>query len=443
MEERGVHRKVDPFSINIAMREQAVVEARSNPDKNTKVSPLDQLRSIRDEHGSDLFVSFTMSLKRKDQRSPSGEKLGINPRTTFGTPLGIYCYPIDYVIEYSEIESEDGDFYNGGLNAPFTGYNAWQNAFVFYINDVNPLQSEMSEGEYERGMRKLKEILKLSDYKFDEFKYFSQERAEVKTPAGFLWNATRNAAVNIYEEKPKKLVTDSEHIAVWNALLRKLGYKAAVDNGTGYIHENEPTQAVILDPSIIKVVSVIPRSDGQERLFYSVKDRLLKDPRLLEKIPVETFSRIPLSVASLALEDYIDTFGSFDIALQRVLAHEKMSTLIYTLATRPKPVRDLAFAAYDQTRLPLTARQMSYSSIMQFVLETDYRIDKTMGVIIAERLRKAMLTEHELYETYRQIVDSLLQRPYRVEDWSSMALIITGERGGPEDIRTELEKRDA
>ena len=44
-------------------------------------------------------------------------------------------------------------------------------------------------------------------------------------------------------------------INLWNKILHNvLGYDAIIDNGTGLIHDNEPTQACFLVPSSYKVV---------------------------------------------------------------------------------------------------------------------------------------------------------------------------------------------
>ena len=61
-------------------------EARRNPDVNKKIHPFDQLKSIAKKY-PDAYVTYTME-----------HKVGVNPQSKYATPLGIYAYPIKYVI---------------------------------------------------------------------------------------------------------------------------------------------------------------------------------------------------------------------------------------------------------------------------------------------------------------------------------------------------------
>ena len=56
-------------------------EKRSNPDKNPKLSAYDYLEQYKDD--PDVYISFT-----------DISKIGINPRSDFNTPNGIYTYPL-------------------------------------------------------------------------------------------------------------------------------------------------------------------------------------------------------------------------------------------------------------------------------------------------------------------------------------------------------------
>jgi hypothetical protein len=57
--------------------------------KQQKTSTLDQLRQIRDSANDPNLVFCTYT---------DINKLGINPRSNYETPIGIYAYPIDYVL---------------------------------------------------------------------------------------------------------------------------------------------------------------------------------------------------------------------------------------------------------------------------------------------------------------------------------------------------------
>lgn len=85
---------------------QFLIEKRKNPTKNPKISVNDEISEILKRYSSDkiagitnCFVSFTEL-----------DKLGINPLARFKemdeTPIGIYAYPAQYVMDYIE----DGDW---------------------------------------------------------------------------------------------------------------------------------------------------------------------------------------------------------------------------------------------------------------------------------------------------------------------------------------------
>ena len=79
-----------------------ISEARRNPDQNPKIPVVNQLKKIfkdnyeyyydprdvvREYHDDLYFVSMTKV-----------DKLGINPTSKYNTPLGIYAYPLSYVL---------------------------------------------------------------------------------------------------------------------------------------------------------------------------------------------------------------------------------------------------------------------------------------------------------------------------------------------------------
>ena len=71
---------------------QSLVERRAVDLPREPVS--DRLAKYRGR--ADVFVSF---------RDPVGgaPKIGINPKSTFNTPNGIYAYPIDYAIQHGQM----------------------------------------------------------------------------------------------------------------------------------------------------------------------------------------------------------------------------------------------------------------------------------------------------------------------------------------------------
>lgn len=108
---------------------------------------------------------------------------------------------------------------------------------------------------------------------FDELAKNAESESRQQTPAGFLWNVTRNIAIleteqrkektslSASENPPKKNEIRAEHRSsvVWTFILSKvLGYDYAFDEGnSGLIHPHEPTQAVFFNAKIIEFLETV------------------------------------------------------------------------------------------------------------------------------------------------------------------------------------------
>ena len=68
-----------------------LLESRKNPEQNPKLSAYEQLLKYKDN--PNVYISMT-----------GLPKLGINPLSKYNTPLGIYCYPLQYVWDIYDID---------------------------------------------------------------------------------------------------------------------------------------------------------------------------------------------------------------------------------------------------------------------------------------------------------------------------------------------------
>ncbi len=145
-------------------------------------------------------------------------KIGINPQSTYNTPLGIYSYPLTQ--EYYKLLITD--------KLPFASRQQYINLFSISenINSIN---------DYDNLDKDCEKLSKMYS-NFEEIKDMAFKTSYKSNDVSRFWNLTR-----LLSETPLQ----------WNALLRKLGYTNFYDYGEGIIHENEPTQFVILDPRII------------------------------------------------------------------------------------------------------------------------------------------------------------------------------------------------
>jgi hypothetical protein len=226
------------------MRISELIEARKNPDKNPKISVWDYVNAElpkADEIAdvSNMFVSFTTI-----------DKLGINPNSTYNTPLGIYAYPGEYVQYKARYNTND---------LPFAGGSEYANVFKVTGNIVN--LSELSSADELKYHQQLSEVYATAvkplgvswktavDTVYDLI-IESDNEARVKSPGGKLWYIMMKLTT-----LPTRSVTyawnTKPHIA-WNSLFRRIGIDGCIDNGDGIIHPVEPTQAVFFSKTVIK-----------------------------------------------------------------------------------------------------------------------------------------------------------------------------------------------
>jgi len=189
-------------------------------------------------------------------------KVGINPQSTFNTPLGIYTYPLQAywdTIRYG--------------NIPF----ASERPYVYVLKSTGRVLelADYSKAAYEADLEKLHRLYGqividrqhrasyskngeefTDDQVWGHFIDRSVNGARVintiTNPFGFaLWVVTMSIADTISKSRNRRGVA-------WNSILRSLGYTGISDKaGQGIIHPNEPTQAVFLTKQAVRVVELI------------------------------------------------------------------------------------------------------------------------------------------------------------------------------------------
>lgn len=148
------------------------LEARKNPEKNPKVSVNQKfydlydkadVENIGDRQRTNLFLSMTEL-----------DKLGVNPKSPYYTPIGIYAYPADYVLD-KLVEYHGGSRSTETPNAPmgqvlpFAGGSAYANFFIIkpnYIGNIVALD-ESVDGEM------------VHEYYLKLFKYVKQKYGRI------------------------------------------------------------------------------------------------------------------------------------------------------------------------------------------------------------------------------------------------------------------------
>lgn len=214
---------------------QFLAEARRNPEQNPKVSINQQIDDYAGNDPEHAFISFT-----------TVDKLGINPKSQYDTPLGIYAYPVDYVQE----ETEDGRWMRA---LPFAGKSEFATLFRSSGNivELDTLSVLEARGYY----KKLSDLwVKMSgkDWKtsVDQVEGILNDAHKLALfpdyIGGRFWYVTREVAYLIAGVRNKDKAT-----VIWNKVFREIGVDGCVDRGIGIIHSNEPNQAVFFSINAI------------------------------------------------------------------------------------------------------------------------------------------------------------------------------------------------
>jgi hypothetical protein len=185
------------------MRHLEIFEKRRNPTLNKKEHVLDVLKQYKGRQ--DIFVSFTSDvgnlshpfradaytyddedsigapvahgLKSKGERhNTKGAKIGINPKSEFHTPLGIYTYPVDYVINHQ-------------MEVPYAGGKPYIHVLQARGNILN--LSTYDGGQYEADLKKLHKIGWLDETTTEFVITRAAGDARDDGPASKIWNITR------------------------------------------------------------------------------------------------------------------------------------------------------------------------------------------------------------------------------------------------------------
>lgn len=207
------------------------------------------LRKYSEKDTKNLYLTFV-----------SEDKVGINPKTLHNTPTGVYSYPLDYILKLIKT----------GEKIPFRGNKSPKKIKILQATSDKVLSNDLSEKDYEKCIEKLKKMNEPKEKEFingwDKFIKNAERTSRIQTPFGKLWGVTLEL---------------SESISNWSKIILSLGFDYVVDNGQGVIHENEPTQALFINPSSYKVID--EEYVDTEKRFYD-KTKIYSLEQFLEDI---------------------------------------------------------------------------------------------------------------------------------------------------------------
>jgi hypothetical protein len=204
-------------------------EKRRGGEKNPKIPYTEMLDKYMDR--DDIYITFTHFIKA-----------GINPNSSYDTPLGVYCFPLKKAAEFYGKK-------NGVINFPF----AAGRPYIFILKEKNNIKkidvSKYTESDGEKDIKKIIEIYK------DKVEDIEELLNNAKAGTNF-----RQLGVGVFWYFCK-LVSDDlggKSTVNWNKILRKdLGYGLVFDGGYGVIHSNERCQAFFTDSSKFEIISYL------------------------------------------------------------------------------------------------------------------------------------------------------------------------------------------
>ena len=226
------------------MKTYELLEARKNPELNPKISTNAVLHAFVEKFGTTSFISFT-----------SVDKLGINPRSDYDTPLGIYAYPGIYA---AKLIGE----HRPASALPFAGSAKFATLFTA-SNGIVDL-GEFTEADYKKVIGDLKKAYPKNSKQVVAADKWATDNAFVRTPGGRFWALTMQFA---------SYIRGNSTPVTWNQVFRAIGINGCVDSkGQGIIHSNEPTQAVFFKkPGVIENEQRVFNKYAPERIKARIK----------------------------------------------------------------------------------------------------------------------------------------------------------------------------
>ena len=216
-------------------------EARRNPEKNLRTDGHQAAVNYLRNKGRDIR-KYGVSMTELP-------KLGINPGSTYKTPVGIYFYPAEYYVRIKgpgkQLEFKD--------EAPYIQ--------VFELLGNFEYIDELDSNKFREYVKILyKNAGKIGTYINMPEKETTQLLGEIilngnadaknNSYGGHLWYIFY--ALGYYVGRNKRDHAAPRSSVIWNAICRMLGIDGFIDNGEGIIHQNEPTSGVVFDTRSIR-----------------------------------------------------------------------------------------------------------------------------------------------------------------------------------------------
>ena len=243
------------------MRYREISEARrGGRDLNPKLNPISVLKKYVN---SGYYMSYT-----------SIDKLGINPRSGYNTPIGIYSYPIEDRVVGGIIAADDLS------RVPYMGEAPYIWIFKPKSVDRGLIIRDYTGEDYDSDVDLLYKYFRNSDERissaFDAIRESAQRDARINSAVGYLWNFTRILG---------RILAGDETISRYTVEILPMGAYVKHGNEIALVidvyNDSDEYEIEYIDGETATVkfdsVTAIPKldSDKYEKLFdqlYSIKN---------------------------------------------------------------------------------------------------------------------------------------------------------------------------
>ncbi len=213
-------------------KEYLILEARKNPGMNPKVTPMEQLTTLQAKYPN-AYVRFV-----------DIPKLGTNPSSKHGTPLGMCAYPIDYVVERQ-------------MKVPYAGDARY---IVIFVTKPEARLWNLSDVDVGEILPKI--VKSTEDVTGVDITQNLIYNTQSKNPRG-IWNLMYNALSNTYNAgiAARKILTGS-------------GLDGVVDPGLGIVFNREPFQSIFFNTKSLHQVGLIDRRSNRGTIPNEAKSSI-------------------------------------------------------------------------------------------------------------------------------------------------------------------------
>ena len=292
-------------------------EERKFPHLNPKISIHDTILKLAER--DDTFVSFRDVLKG-----------GLNPNSSWDTPIGIYMYPLKKSLETYGADKKLG------IKFPF----AIEKPYVYIVtknSNIKELDMDIyTKQDGDRDVDKLIKIYssKISEKILNDLKKDSPQLTKHKNVnVGAFWYFCYKLSEMLRSEKGGK------SSVYWTKMLKTdLGYDLVIDGGNGVIHGNERCQAFFTSENTFTINTVIEKSNVETRINY---EKIANNPKVLSIFLGDRTNKLTHDIVRNLLHNSRDKQKMVDVLLSKnvSLTDDNMRELI-TYSTDPQKMVD-------------------------------------------------------------------------------------------------------